>query len=554
MAVTLIALGASIATAISGATNTTFQLSSGIYRQPMFTLPATCSMQGWLDGLSVVSGAWLLNGTWTNSSGTLWKTTTGSYDNSGGQISLGAMTFDTPGNNAGVNTTGYPLCVWCNELYVNNVLFTFIGQGTTGAPLSPAASQWWFNTTDNSVNVNASGLGTFPGTNLLEYSNFGNASWGGSGAANYVSLTGFTVEKYCSTFQGGAIAYNGYGLFCQSMIFQWCHACGINFSTYDTTPPSGGPSIVFRNTKFLNCGQEGFSSGNSRGIEMTDCEIAGNNRAGYSLDLDAGGFKFFYCHDGTFSRNYVHNNFGNGAWWDAGNSGWIVSYNTIANNASLPNENDQAPNGLMFEAGGKRNRIYGNIVYGHKGAGIYNSSTEGTDIFQNIVTAGTSNTGTQRNGTITCANDARNLTGYTTAGGITFGTVNINMAYVNVHDNIMIHTTDTAADGIYSSTSVTNPSWTFNNNTYIVPNLTTAFWRFDPNGAVGSSAVTFAALQAGGIYEQTGQAIVATPFATQAALQAVFRDGQTPGSINPATWRNAFATVLMGQSYTTPND
>jgi hypothetical protein len=544
MAVTSIALGANIATAIGATTNTTFQLASGIYRQKVPNPGSGNALIGYVDGSTVISGAWLLNGTWTNTSGTLWKTTTGSHDTSAGQVAVGAMTFDTTANNNSGQNGGYPLCVWCNEVFVDNVIAPFIGQGTTAAPLSPAAGQWWFNTTDNSINFNASGLGTFPGTHVMEYSNWNNANSGTISFSNNFfafTLMNITFEKYATVSQQGV--YNGIGAGCSMFgcTFQWNHGCALNFSSGAQITAGAAPMYDIRKCRILNNGQEGLNTNSAHGLRIIDCEFAFNNRAGYNFDWDAGGMKFVFSHGGVFQGNYVHDNYGHGAWWDVACSNWHIADNYVVNNIPRPLSPDQGAMGIMYEisyGGYTGTSIFRNVVVGHKGAGIYVSSSDACEVYQNVIIVGTSNSGTGRNGAIAVAvNDAR-TNGF--GGAVTVASVPNYVANINVHDNTIIHLTDTAADGFFIN--VTLPvarNWTWDYNTYIVPNATQAYWMLPTTANAGGTPITWATLQSQGVFEQHGQQIVVTPNLSFSAEMTALRDGQAAGSITPAIVRAA---------------
>lgn len=545
--VTVITLGSDIPTAISGATNTTFQLSSGIYRQAMFTLPTSNAVMGWFDGSSVVSGAWTLGGaTWTNTAGANWSATTGAYDNSGGQQ---ALTGGTGRVTLGGDTSGggNPLANAGNNLWVNNVYFVYIGTGTTGAPLVPTAGQWWWNTTNNSVNVCATGLGTFPGTNLIEYGNFARAGgWGpGSGAAFNVTLANFTCEKYPAAIGGGIIGFSGCGIQLHGMTFQWA-TVGINATTYDAEPVNGGPSLLIRSCKFLNCGQYGINLNNSRGAWIYDSEIAGNNQAGFNNLDDAGGFKMVYSHHGRISGCYSHGNFGQGMWWDLGCSDWEIDNNVVANNVAYVAATYQFMNGIVCEIGGARYKITNNLVLGHSGHGIYISTNGGTEVSGNIIVVGPTAV-TVSGGGIYAANATRtDLNGGTSAGGVAFGaSVPLHLTNLYVHDNVIIHTTDTGNDGIEVDVAQTAGSvWTWDHNTYVLPTVGTTAFLFQATNGSGGAVQNFAALRAGGVYEQTGQILVGSPYASLTAAMAALGDNQPPGSLTPAVYRNVLLTWL----------
>jgi hypothetical protein len=543
MAVTVISLGANIQTAIGASTNTTFQFSSGLYRQKAFSPGSGNAFVGWPDGSTVISGAWSLNGTWTNTAGAIWKTTTGSHDTSAGQVALGAMTFDTVANSNG-GGNGNPLCLWCNELFVNNTIQTFIGQGTTAAPLTPGTGQWWFNTTDNSVNFNATGLGTFPGSNGPEYSNWNN---GNSGVVNFsnnflaFTVMNLTFEKYATQSQQSFWQGIGPGFTAFGCTFQWNHGVGLSLSSNAGVTAGTAPMYNIQKCRIVQNGQEGINTNSAHGIRIVDCEIGFNNRAGYNYDWDGGGTKFVFSDCGVLSGCYIHDNYGHGVWWDVACSNWQISDNFVINNIAKSFMPNQQANGIMYEisyGGVCGTGIFRNTVIGHKGCGIYVSSSDACEVYGNVIVVGTTNTGTARNGTVAVAvNDSR-TNGF--GGAYTVPAVPNYSANINVHDNIFIHLTDTAADGFFIN--VTLPvarNWTWDYNIYIVPNTTTAYWMLPTTANAGGTPVTWTTLQSQGIFEQHGQMIVAAPYSSLSVAMNALRDGQAASSITPAAIRSA---------------
>ena len=555
MTVTAIALGANISTALSGASNTTFQLASGVYHQPMPQTMGTGgnSLCGYPDGSTVISGALLLNGTWTNTSGSIWKCTTGSGDLTGGQISFGAQVFDS---NASGSSGGayYPLCLYCNELFVNNAIQTFIGQGTTGAPLTPTTGQWWFNTTDNSVNFNATGLGTFPGTNVVEYSYWNNTNSGNfftSGPLNFTFFN-FTIEKFATQAQQSPISVNGTGANFIQMIMQWNHGVGISLSGSGLLPGGTTPDFLIKKCRILNNGQEGINTNQAHGMEIYDCEIAYNNRAGYNPGWDAGGFKHVFSHAGVIKRCHVHNNYGMGMWWDIGCSGWEIAENYVHDNAPLPNFSGAGLYlaGMQYEigyGGSAATTIHDNIFIsgiGSIGPCISIPCSDNMEVYQNVCIIGSGNT--QQGGIVVSVNDGRQMV--FSPVGYTFATVNIYAAHFNVHDNITIHINDTAYDGININTACPVAfSWAWDRNTYITSDTTTAHWQLPTTNTTGSSPITWATVQSqGGFgFDHNGQQLVGTAYANYGAVMNALRDGQSAGSITPGVVRQSLLAYIQ---------
>jgi hypothetical protein len=139
-------------------------------------------------------------------------------------------------------------------------------------------------------------------------------------------------------------------------------------------------------------------------------------------------------------------------------------------------------------------------VYGNNGAGIYVSDSAGVEVFGNTVIAGTGNSGL--NAAIIMQDYNRGSDGN---GNL------IQATGLNVHNNTMIHTTnDTSRDGLWIYQALYPAAATWDYNVYITPNGTGTWWEFDPlNGSAGgSTAQTWAQVQAGATYDQHSQNIV----------------------------------------------
>ena len=68
------------------------------------------------------------------------------------------------------------------------------------------------------------------------------------------------------------------------------------------------------------------------GVVIEESEIAFNNTRQLPTDDNAGGTKFTYSDGMVVLANYVHDNYGSGLWWDAGNRNARVYDNVISNN------------------------------------------------------------------------------------------------------------------------------------------------------------------------------------------------------------------------------
>jgi parallel beta-helix repeat protein len=80
-------------------------------------------------------------------------------------------------------------------------------------------------------------------------------------------------------------------------------------------------------------GQMGVSAPGSTGAVFEDNEIASNNTMGFWVGWEAGGSKFASGTTGlTFRGNYVHDNVGNGLWFDINNYQYLAENNRIEAN------------------------------------------------------------------------------------------------------------------------------------------------------------------------------------------------------------------------------
>ncbi len=216
------------------------------------------------------------------------------------------------------------------------------------------------------------------------------------------------------------------------------------------------------------------------GVIVEDSEIAFNNTRELSIFDDAGGTKFVSSDGMVVRSNEVHDNYGAGLWFDGFN---------------------------------RNAQVYDNVVYDNRNVGIFwELSYGGTDIHDNTLTDnglgdGTANWGVNVQLLVSVSDGGL-------GGGIeVYGNTIDGTAYplgllnhssgtpstrqVHVHDNVMTlraPTTRVGAVAIDGRTELFDPAAgnRFDDNTYRVPDLSTAYWAW--NG----QTLTWAQWQAAG--------------------------------------------------------
>jgi parallel beta-helix repeat protein len=565
----------------SGSTYKATQGLSDLNGTTQTTFPATDSMTthitGYISGTtltvsSTVSGA-VAAGT------NIWDaggvTSAGTYIVSGGGTSWVVSASQTVGSSGspttfyltgsnGVAASQFPMANFCEDLYVSGVRYTRV---QTPGPSS--AGTWWLNPSDKSVNVSTNlgasiatwssgsisgttltvggtvtgtiavpcviaGSGVTVGTQIIAYG----TGTGGSGTyivnvsqtegtaeamtaqalVEYAILpsihgnsfgpltfNNLTVDKWASTAVGGiGVIYNtGAGTY-TNCTFQNIHGCAISF---------GQSASTVTNCKFLYCGMTSVLSYQVSGIKIVDTEVAYCNWAGFSINWQCGGIKLSYSYNALIAGCRIHDNYGMGIWFDNESSGATITGNAVYNNSAALQSGQAC--GIIYEISKGKAVIANNIIYNNNGSGIYVANSSGVEVYGNIVTVGTSNINiaTDLNtGGINAVNYPRGADG----NGFLYETRNL-----NVHNNVIIHTTDAASDGILIGQAIGNANIVWNNNVYITPNATGNWFEFDPTNGTGSPTFyTWATLQTAGVYETTGQSLVGTPSSYSSVLAA----------------------------------
>ena len=168
-----------------------------------------------------------------------------------------------------------------------------------------------------------------------------------------VVITGFVVELAANPAQYGAIDavnYTGSGWRVERNIIRYNHAAGVFLGP---AGESQGGSSVAHNLISGN-GQEGIA-GYGSGHVISDNEITGNNRVGYSALWECGGAKFgggngHEVERLTVTGNNIHDNACDGFWIDINGYDITFSGNTIVDNAQrLPGRRQRIGAGILLE-------------------------------------------------------------------------------------------------------------------------------------------------------------------------------------------------------------
>ncbi len=538
---------------------TTYQLAAATYYGQNWNPNPYDIYLGAPDGTTTLSGAWKIT-SWSGS-GSTWKATTGTWDGatgaalptantsavftaslnttSGGQMVVTAITSGTispttntmaynaagtiaagtfitgqvSGTAGGVGTYSISVSqtVGSGTVYATQAQYaTYVSNtaplvedlwvaGTrytrVAAPGPAAAGTWWLNPADNSVNVNANLTGT-----LVEYtpSSIAVITYAGNLNQPGVTFSNIIFEKFATQGPFGCILAADHYTF-TNCTFRYCHGGGIHLGS---------------GNNLINCFATGNGCvgvvGSGANNTVNGCEISFNNALGFSPRWAAGGLKLTSSTNAIVTNNIVHDNAGPGVWGDIESSGWLVANNRIYNQTAYGSQNDGV--GLFYEIsyGG---RFYGNYIYNNSSSGIYIANSPGCQVYANTIVVGLTNSTSDQAGAggIDIINDIRG----NGSDGLPYQAVNN-----AIHDNVVIHTTDTSQDGFFCYQIIstpTNANNTWQNNLYITSNATSSWWNFDVQNSAsgGSHPFTWTTLQAAGTYETTGGNSVPLPFSNQ---------------------------------------
>ena len=284
---------AKVAAAGAGAT-LTFQ--PGIYRMQPITPLNGQKFVG--QAGAVLSGARMLTN-WT-SSGNAWYVS--------GQTQQGTT--------GGQCESGYPGCIYPEDLWVDNVL-----QRHVTALSAVTAGTWYFDYAGDRIYIGTNPTGHSIETSVTPYAFTGTAQGAGSG----VTITGLVIEKYATPTQMAAVGAMGTAA-------NWVingnevrdnHSIGVRLGT--------GAQIL--NNKLHHNGGMGVG-GSGNNVLLENNEIAYNNTAHYDYGWEAGGSKFVGTLNMVARGNFAHHNRGPGLWWDGNNDGALIEGNRLEDNVA----------------------------------------------------------------------------------------------------------------------------------------------------------------------------------------------------------------------------
>lgn len=298
-----------------------------------------------------------------------------------GNYSVTGQTQTELVNGTGNCTAGFPLCDHSDDLFYDGVPLNRQASQTLSG--SGTSAQWFWDQTSHIIYVH-----TNPSGHVLQTSISQNAI---QGPANNVTIRGLKIQHYAAPLQTACVGgLTGISFPALNQNLAWV------VENNDISGCHGRGSEVLAGWKFNNNfvhdnGNMGVG-GNGDAIFFTNNEESGNNYAGVNCGFECGAFKFVFTHNGTWNGNYIHDNLGNGMWWDIDNKSITAQGNTIVNNQS---------NGLMIEISDgcvvSDNYISGNAdipgLANHflEGVNLLISATQRCWVYNNTVIAGPNN-------------------------------------------------------------------------------------------------------------------------------------------------------------------
>jgi hypothetical protein len=215
---------------------------------------------------------------------------------------------------SGTCTTGFPLCGYTQDLFINSKLQT---PASTNTGLQPGS--WYFDRANNLVYLPTNPAGQTVELGMSQYAFYGSAP--------NVQIQNIVVEKYANLAQTGAVGGDtwtdglGSGWIVTGVEARWNHGGGIVLGTNSQIMTS----FIHHN------GQIGIKLFGTSSVAASN-EISWNNYANYAPSWEAGGSKFSTTTNLTVQFNYVHDNNGNGLWTDINNVGTLYQNNTVLHN------------------------------------------------------------------------------------------------------------------------------------------------------------------------------------------------------------------------------
>lgn len=208
--------------------------------------------------------------------------------------------------------TTSPLCDYRRDLFIGSTRLTPV---KSKSELSKTT--WYYDESTGTAVINFS-----PGSHPAE---IGTADCGFCGYATHVTITNFTVQRYATTSQGGAVGDLAGGSYwtVTNVEGRYNHGAGIVV----------GPNSTLESNYLHHNGQKGLGA-HGANIIIEKNELAYNNLAGFTFGGEAGGAKFGGLNHATITYNNVHDNNGAGLWDDNYSIDVHYANNTVENNAA----------------------------------------------------------------------------------------------------------------------------------------------------------------------------------------------------------------------------
>jgi parallel beta-helix repeat protein len=322
---------------------TSFLLKAGVHRLQQVQPKNGDSFTG--EAGTILSGARLLT-TFTRS---------GSYWVASGQTQQGVATDPIHCE------PGYESCQWPEELFLDDrQLLRVSSLGAVGP------GKWFFD-----YNADQIYLGDDPSGRRVETSV---SSYAFGGTADNVTLRQIVIEKYAAPAQAGAIqGDDAQGWQVENCEVRQSHAIGIRI----------GDGWHVRGCRVHDNGQLGLAKGGT-GSLVEGCDIYHNKTVQFKTGFAGGALKFSKSNGLVFQGNSVHDNLGNGIWFDIDNINYQVHDNTVYNNAGQGIFIEISYAGKVFN-----NKVYGN-GFGRNsswlfGAGILVAASPNVEVYGNDV-------------------------------------------------------------------------------------------------------------------------------------------------------------------------
>jgi hypothetical protein len=284
---------------------------------------------------------------------------------------VGKIQLTPVSNPMGQCNPGYAGCVHPEDLFFDGTLYRRVNTYT-----SVVSGSWFLNYTYGNVY-----LADNPTGHTIEISTTRFAIGGGN--ITSVVVNGFTIEKYGSPANNGAIegidyyhltSIPSYNWLIENNEIRYNHGAGIWLGNQMTV-----------NQNFLHHNGEYGVAGTGNNVTVTNNEIAFNNTVNYLYSWGAG-TKFVQIINLTVTNNYSHDNNGPGLWADIENSNVDIGFNQLTRNRVA---------GIFHEIGYSA-KIHDNTITNDGidtrgtgpwwGAGIMVSNSSGVQIYNNTVT------------------------------------------------------------------------------------------------------------------------------------------------------------------------